>query len=95
MKHKPASKLFNHGERTSGRAGERASGRAGEGSEPRETRGSERRSREGHSCLLSRARLSRDFSQLPQMESLLTYRQTNESLTRSLSIELDLLGQEI
>ena len=50
---------------------------------------------EGHSCPLSRARLSRDFSRLPQMESLLTYRQANESLTRSLSIELDRLGHEM
>ena len=87
MKHKPASKLFNHGERASGREGER--------SEPRETRGSKRRGREGHSCLLSRARLSRDFSRLSQIESLLTYRQANESLARSLSIELDRPGQEI
>ena len=87
MKHKPASKLFNHGERASGREGER--------SEPRETRGSERRGCEGHSCPLSRARLSRDFSRLSQMESLLTYRQANESLARSLSIELDRPGQEI
>ena len=31
----------------------------------------------------------------PQMESLLTYKQANESLARSLSIELDWLDQEI
>ena len=87
MKHKPASKLFNHGERASGRADERTSGRAGEQANEA--------SREGHSCLLSRARLSRDFSRFIQMKSLLTYRQANESLARSLSIELDRLGQEI
>ena len=80
MKHEPPSRLFNHGEQANEASRKRRVGASGEAA--RGTR------------VPYRVRLSRDFSRLPQMESLLTYRQANESLARSLSNELDWLDQE-